>query len=67
MSDAARGVMCAAWWEWKGSEANTSVALEAALEALPPTYKARGREAHGERYIDRDGRVRSVVSRMRAV
>ena len=62
------GAARAVWWTRKGAlrdmrdgiEANGSVALEAALEELPSFYKARGREAHGERYIDRDGHFRSV-------
>ncbi len=53
---------CAAWWSWKGSEVNTSSALDVALEDLPSFYKARSREAHGEDYIDRDGHVRSVFA-----
>ena len=28
---------------------------------VPPFYKARGREAHGERYIDRDGHFRQEI------
>ena len=59
----------AVWWTRKGAlrdmsdgiESNGSVALGASLEELPAFYKALGREAHGERYIDRDGHFRSVV------
>ena len=67
-ADVARGPPCADWWANKAAlvkrrdgatTANGSVALEAALAELPSSYKARGREAHGERYIDRAGHVRS--------